>query len=82
MIPAIEVLKPVKFWKSLKTNDAGCLCVLHASIVTIIAMKETILKISNPFETLSRIFAPHILMNVATNVIEYATRTVCHRSIS
>jgi hypothetical protein len=82
MIPAIEVLNPVKFWKSWKTNDADCLFLLHARMVTIVTMKETMLKISAPFEILSNNFGPHILINVANRVMAYATRTVCHLWIS
>ncbi len=81
MTPAIEALNPVKFWKSLKTKDAGCLCLLHARIVAMVTMKATILKISKPLEILSRILAPHMLTNAANRVMEYATRTVCHLSI-
>jgi hypothetical protein len=82
MIPAIEELKPVKFWKSWKTKDADCLFWLQTRMVTIVAMKETILKIKAPFEILSSSLGPHMFMKVANNVIQYATRTVCHLWIS
>lgn len=78
IIPAIDVPNPVKFWKSLKTNDADCLFLLHASIVTTVTINETMLKISAPLEILSKSFGPHMLINVANKVIQYATRTVCH----
>ncbi len=81
MIPAIAGPNPVKFWKSLKTKEADCLFVLHASKVTTVTTKETMLKISKPFEILSSILDPHMLINAAVKVIRYATRTVCHLSM-
>jgi len=71
IIPAIEVLNPVKFWKSLNTKDADCLCVLQANIVTTIAMKERILKTSAPFEILSSNLEPHMFINVANKVMHH-----------
>lgn len=69
MTPAMEALNPVKFWKSLKTKDADCLFVLQARMVTMVTIKDTMLKTSRPFEILSSILAPHMLTNVAKSVM-------------
>lgn len=69
IIPAIAVPKPVKFWESWNTNDADCLFVLVAMIITTVTTKEAILMAKAPFEILPRSLELKRLMNVARKVM-------------
>ena len=75
---AYDAPKPVKFWKSLKTNDADCLLSLHATTVMMTTKNETIFHMRMKRERLSRIFARKIFESIAIRAIKYVTRTVCH----
>ena len=63
------MLKPLKFWKSLKTKLAGCLWSLHASIVIMTTTNDRIFQMIAALDILSSKCGPYILTAVLIKAI-------------